>query len=110
MKSLIVTPNLGSVIISNIAIKQYSKQIEDEDLAKAEDELIRIVKSKEIEQLRIPSIIESRLSSSSGNLNANEFWVHMSSSMVFHVLCKDGYKIISMGIKQDMESFAAENK
>ena len=108
MNALIETPNLGPVTISSIAIKRHSKRIEGEDLAKAEEELIRIVQSKEIEQLEIPSSIESRVSLSGGNPSANEFWVHMSSSMVFHVLPKDGYKIIFLGIKQDMEGFVSE--
>lgn len=106
---LIETPNLGPVAISRIAIKQYSKQVNEEDLAKAEEELIRIVQSKEIEQLKIPSIVESRLSSNGGDPSANEFWVHMGSSMVFHVIPKDDYKIISMGIKRDMDGFVSEN-
>ena len=105
MLTLIETPNLGPVTISRIAIKQYNKRIKGGDLDKAEEELIRIVQSSEIEQLKIPSIVKSRVSSNAGNPNVNEFWVHKSSSMVFHVLPKDGYKVVSMGIKQDMEGF-----
>lgn len=108
MDSLIDTPNLGVVAISSIAIKSFSKLIESEDLNKAEKELIRIVQSEEMEQLKIPLIVAGRVSANGGDPNAIEFWVHMPSSMVFTVLPKDGYKVVSMGIKQDMDGFISE--
>ena len=34
-----------------------------------------------------------------------EFWVHRSSSLVFTVLPKDGYRLVSMVLKTDMSDF-----
>lgn len=103
MDKLIDTPNLGLVIISRMAIKHYSEIIEDKNLAKAEEELLCIVQSKEMERLRLPPIVAGRVSANGGDPNAIEFWCHIGSSMIFTVLPKENYKVISLGMKQSMK-------
>ena len=102
MYNVIDTPNLGPVTISRIAIKHYSEIRKDQDLTKAEEELIRIVQSQEMDQLKLPAIVANRVSAKGGDPKAIEFWCHMGSSMIFTVLPKEDYKVISLGIKQSI--------
>lgn len=105
MRTLIDTPNLGPVKNSQVAIKSYCKHCDYDDLVKAKEDLVRIVQSQEIERLEIPASVGSQMSSQGDDPSAIEFWVHFDSSMVFTVIPKDGYKLVSLGIKQDMGGF-----
>ena len=102
MYNVIDTPNLGPVTISRIAIKHYSAIRQYQDLIKAEEELVRIVQSKEMDQLKIPVIVANQVSAIGGDPEAIEFWCHMGSSMIFTVLPREDYKVISLGIKQSV--------
>ena len=108
MNALIETPNLGPVTIATNVIDYFCQQIVGSDFAQATEEVAQILQSQEIEQLGIPSLISNRVSSNGSDPNAIEFWVHMSSSMVFTVLPREGYKVVSMAVKQDMEGFVSE--
>ena len=103
MNNVIETPNLGPVMISNMAIKYFSKLREDEDLEKAKEDVEHIVQSKEIQRLAVPLLVANRMHTKGENPNAIEFWIHIKSAMVFTVVPKDGYKFISAGMKQSME-------
>ena len=102
MYNVIDTPNLGPVMISRIAIKHYSEIRQEQDFIKAEEELMRIVQSKEMDQLKIPVIVANQVSGKGEDPEAIEFWCHMSSSMIFTVLPKEDCKVISLGIKQSL--------
>lgn len=94
MQSVIETPNLGPVSISKHVIRYFIKEQADGDEATATNEAIQILQSTEIDQLVTP-VPSSGL----------EFWVHLSSSLVFTALPKDGYRLVSMVIKTDMSKF-----
>jgi hypothetical protein len=109
MHTLIETPNLGPVTISRSVIEFFSKQRADGDLAKSAEDVIRIVQSQEIEQLTTPSMVARRVSSNGDDPNAIEFWAHLGSSMVFTVVPRDGYRLVSLGIKHSMVGFTSDN-
>lgn len=96
-----MTTNLGSVCISNRSIECFRKHRADDDVATVTNELIEILKSDKIELLEFPMIVDKPIQL--------EFWVHQSSSMIFSVIPKEGYRLISSVIKSDMSDFIFEN-
>lgn len=109
MNALIETPNLGVVTISKNVIDIFSRLSADRDLEQSAEDVTRILQSQEIEQLGIPTLVANRLSSNGSDPSAIEFWVHMSSSMVFTVFPKKGYRLVSMAVKQDMDGFVVDD-
>lgn len=101
-ESKITTTNLGPVCISSRCIEYFRKHSTDDDIATVTNELIGILQSDEIELLEFPLILDKP--------NQLEFWVHQSSSMIFNVIPKQGYRVISLVIKSDMSSFVFKNK
>ena len=99
MQTLIETPHLGPVTISKLVINFFIRQREDGDASAATNEATEILQSKEIDQLVTP-IASPGL----------EFWVHRSSSLVFTALPKDGYRLVSMVLKQDMSDFVFDTE
>ncbi len=101
MESTITTTNLGLVCISSRVIECFRKHRADEDIATITAELIEILQSDKIEQLEFPMILDKP--------KQLELWVHQSSSMIFSVVPKEGYRLISLVIKSDMSNFIFEN-
>lgn len=99
------TKNLGFVLISSLAIKSFSKQ-KDIDIIDATDEVIRILKSSELERLHVPSHLKSHLQNHTAQI---EFWVHRKASCIFSVMQNHKGKVVSMVLKKDMNDHLLGN-
>lgn len=102
------TPNLGTISIAQAVINYLSK-FSKGDLTKAYQLACEILKSNKIEQIKVPFASSSFMISNNDVPDTLEFWVHQSSSMVFIVIPKDGYRLVSMALKQDMSDFIFDN-
>lgn len=94
MKSIIQTNNLGPVSISRNVIEWFIEQHENDDYAKVLAQIKDILQSTNIERLKLPVTLKEEIKL--------EFWVHQESSLVFHMIQKDKYKLVSMAIKHDL--------
>jgi len=93
MQTKIQTPRLGPIVIANRVEKAFISIADDVGMANAGDEIIKILKSYELEEI-IPHVPVPSL--------GIEMWVHRSSELIFCVFLKDGYRQISSVIKGDM--------
>jgi hypothetical protein len=104
MQSIIETPNLGPVTISQHVVKHFSKLCDgdmDEALAKASE----ILKDSEIEKLDVPATVANLMT----DPNAIEFWLHKDSSTVFMVKPKEDARLVEMAMMQGMSGFQFDN-
>lgn len=102
MHDLIQTQNLGPVAVSDQVVTYFIKDSGYSDVCAATEATNDILQSSRIEQLEVPVQV-------SGSMLL-EFWVHQASSMVFTVLPKDGYRLVSMAVKRDMSDFVFDTE
>jgi hypothetical protein len=91
-QSVIETPNLGQITLSDLVIKKYSQHGAD-DLSV--EELIRVLQSPEIELVTFPPSFDFIA-------KENEFWAHKDSSTMFFIEKKDNLRIILSALKTDI--------
>jgi hypothetical protein len=92
-KKKIQTPKLGPIVIEAHLEKTFIAIVDDVDSSHASYEIIKILKSHELEEIIPPVPVPSL---------GVEMWVHRSTELIFCVFLKDGYRHISSVIKGDM--------
>lgn len=101
----IETSKLGPVTVSRRVIEHFRKQSEHGDPAKSTEDVVRVLQSQQIDKLEVPAIVAQRMAESGDSHLGIEFWVHPGSSAVFLIVPEDGYRLVSMAIKQSMGGF-----
>jgi len=96
MGTKIQTPKLGAILISEHLIKAFVLIIDDVDISNAYDEIIKILQGTDIEEI-IPPVPLPRFEV--------EMWVHRPTGLIFCVLLKDDYRLVSSVIKGEMSDF-----
>lgn len=99
--------NLGSVSISRLAIKSFSKQQGNIDLTDATNQVVSILQSPELERLHIPSRLKGHHQNQTAHL---EFWVHRMSSCIFTVTQNGTGKVVSMVVKKNINDHFFSNE
>lgn len=107
MQSIIETPNLGPVTISQHVVKHFSRLC-DGDLDKASEMAKGILNSADIERLEVPPAIAGLMTAKGNDPNTLEFWVHPVSSTMFLVKPQENCKLVHMAMKKDMAGFQFE--
>lgn len=96
METTIHTPKLGAILISENLINEFVLITDDVDISNAYDEIIKILQNTDIEEI-IPPVPIPR--------SEVEMWVHRPTGLIFCVLLKDDYRLVSFVIKGDMSDF-----
>lgn len=97
--SIIETPNLGQIVLSDQIIKKFSQP---DSGSFSVDELIDILQSSKIELVTFPNNDDFMA-------QGDEFWAHKASSTVFFVEKKGNIKIIKAALKTDISYLHFEN-
>ena len=104
MQSIIETPNLGPVTISQHILKHFSRLC-DGHIVEALAMATEILKDPEIERLEVPANVAEMMA----DPNALEFWLHKDSSTVFMVKPQENASLVEMAMKQSMSGFQFDN-
>lgn len=91
-ESIIETPNLGHVALSDLVIKKYSQHGAD-DLSI--EGLIHVLQGPEIELVTFPPSFDFIA-------KENEFWAHKASSTMFFVQKENKLRIILAALQTDI--------
>ena len=101
MQTKIQTPRLGPIVIANRVEKAFISIADDVGVADAGDEVIKILKSYELEEIIPPVPVPSL---------GVEMWVHGSTELIFCVFLKNDYKYVSSVIKGDMSGLVFDEE
>ena len=105
MDTIIETSKLGPVKISRHVMADFNNQSEHGDPTKSSMEVVSLLQSQQIEQLKVPAIIGRRMLQNGDSSRGIEFWVHPDSSKVFLVVAKDNYRLVDRVVLQRMDAF-----
>ena len=101
MEKRIQTSKLGEVFLSEHLIKAFIAVVDDIKVDDANDEIMKILKSHELEEIKPPAAIPS--------INI-EMWVHRSTELIFCVFLKNSQKYVSSVIKGDMSGLVFDEE
>jgi hypothetical protein len=83
----------------------YNNQSEHGAPAKNSMEVVSLLQSQQIEQLKVPAIIGRRMLQNGDSSRGIKFWIHPDSSKVFLVVAKDSYRLVDRVVLQCMDDF-----